>query len=340
MTGATDKGLGRILVTGGTGQVGQALVSALLRAGHSVAVLTRSRDRVQGLWPDRRVEPRRGDLTEPHGLVPVLDGIETLFHLASYAPGPDEPDLYNAPGHWRTTAEGTANLMALAADSTVERVLYLSSIKVMGEQAGTGGRPADETRVAAPDTLYGRAKLVAERSVLETGRTAGVKTTILRLPMVYGLKESGNISRMFAAVAAGRFPPWPRIHNRRSAVHVEDAVAAAILAARAPGSAGETYFVTDGRTYSTRWLYEEMLRALGRPIPGWNVPLWALRAAAVGGTIAERLTDRRMPLALDGLVKLTGDAWYSSEKLEQRLGFIPRRSLATEIRGLAQRTPA
>ena len=323
--------LGNILVTGATGRVGRLLVSTLLQEGQPVSILTRTPQVALNLWPGQRVDVRLGDLTDPSSLQSVCSGIDTLFHLASYAPRPDEPDLYNAPNHWPVTAEGTANLMAEAAGSNVRRLIYISTVKAMGDAAGELGRPADETLTPAPDTLYGRAKLAAEQRVLATGQTAGIQASVLRLPMVYGLDDKGNLARLIAAIAARRFPPWPQIDNRRSAIHIEDAVAAAILIARNPASAGQTYCVTDGRAYSTRWIYERILLALGRPIPRWTVPLWALRAAAAGGSIGERLLGRRLPLTLDGLSKLTGDAWYASEKLERTLGFSPQHSLETEI---------
>jgi len=331
--------LGRTLVTGATGRVGRTLVAALQQDGVPVSVLTRSPEVAAGLWPDGAVEIRVGDVTDPDGLAGVCAGIETLFHLASYAPRPDEPDLYNAPSHWPVTAEGTANLVKQALDSGVRRLVYISTVKAMGDGAGASGRPADEQTRPVPDTLYGRAKLAAEEAVLATA-TAGINASVLRLPMVYGLDAEGNLARMITAIAARRFPPWPRIDNHRSAVHVADAVAAAILTAGHPASAGQVYCVTDGRSYSTRWIYERIQQALGRPVPDWGVPLWLLRTAAAGGTLGERLLRRRMPLTLDGLGKLTGDGWFSSTKLEAELGFTPRHSLEDEIPRLVRRSRA
>ncbi len=328
--------LGSILVTGATGKVGRRLVGELLRIGQRVAIVTRSSDAAQTLWPVPGPEIRAADLTDPSSLGSVCDGIDTLFHLASYSPRPDEAEIYEARAHWPVTAEGTANLMARVEPSGIRRVVYLSSIKAMGDGAGALGRPADESVAPAPDSLYGRAKLAAERSVLELGRATGRHTAVLRLPMVYGLGDSGNIARMVKAVAAGRFPPWPRIENHRAAIHVEDAVAAAILVADRPETAGEVYLVTDGRDYSTRWLYEQSLLALGRPVPRWTIPLPVLRLAAGIGTLGERLTRRRMPLTLDGLGKLTGDAWFSSAKIERDLGFRARQTLEAEIPRLAR----
>lgn len=336
MTGATHEShLGSVLVTGATGQVGRRLVSALLETGHPVTVLTRSPESARRLWPNDRVAVHVGDLTEAATLAGLGEGLKTVFHLASYAPRPDEPDLYNAPDHWRVTAEGTANLVAALAGSTIERLVYVSTVKAMGDRAGALGRPAGADTPPELDCLYGRAKLAAEHGVLEFGRARGIEVSVMRLPMVYGLDGAGNIARMVAAVAAGRFPPWPRLDNRRSAIHVDDAIAAALLIARHTASGGQTYIATDGRPYSTRWIYEQILSALGRPIPRWTAPLWMLQGAALGGTLAERWMGRRMPLTRDALVKLTGDAWYDSSALTA-LGFVPRHGLADEIQRLAR----
>ncbi|NEV63897.1 NAD-dependent epimerase/dehydratase family protein [Thiorhodococcus minor] len=344
MSAALGQDLGKVLVTGATGQVGRRLVATLIQQGHAVSVLTRSRDAAADLWPAGRVAALQADLTKPDTLAALdLDQIDTLFHLASYAPSPEEPDLYNAPGHWEVTAQGTRNLVARLAGARLRQLVYVSSIKAMGDGAVNLGRPADESTEPRPDSLYGRAKLAAEQAVLELGRDKGIKASVMRLPMVYGIGEAGNIPRMIEAIAARRFPPWPRIENHRSAIHVDDAIAAALLIARSPKSDGQVYCVTDGRGYSTRWIYERVQDALGRKTPDWTLPLSLLQLAAGIGSLAERLLGRRMPLTLEGLGKLTGDAWLSSDKLRRELGFIPRHSLEDEIPRLTlalQATPS
>lgn len=327
----SSRAAGPVLVTGATGAIGRRLVAALLDAGAQVAVLTRSAQRVRDLdWADR-VICREGDLTLPATLEAACSGIETLFHLASYNPGPSEPDSYESPRHWAVTVEGTQSLIAAAVAAGVSRIVYLSSIKAMGDLAGAGGVPADETSPPQPACLYGRAKLRAEQALHEAAARHGLHVCVLRLPMVYGLGAQGNIARLIQAIARGRFPPWPRVANRRSAIHVEDVVAATRLVAEDPRARGQTYLVTDGRAYSTRWLYEQICAALGRRPPAWTVPLWLLRAAAAVGTRLEGATGRAMPLTRTGLDKLTGDAWFSSEKIARELGYRPAFSLETEI---------
>lgn len=325
-----------VLVTGATGKVGRRLVTALLAGGARVSILTRDPGRARVLWPDALIDFRQGDLTELATLDGLLEGIEAVIHLASYSPAPTEPDIYEAPAHWPATALGTRNLTELAHRSRISRLVYLSSVKSMGDAVASTGTPADESSEPRPDSLYGRAKLDAERSVLAFGRASGAQVAVLRLPMVYGLPGQGNIARLIDAVARGRFPPWPRIENRRSAIHVDDAVRAALVLAQDPRAAGQVYLVTDGRPYSTRWLYEQIRQALGRPIPRWSVPIWLLEVVAGLGSLVERLTGRSMPLTLVGLSKLKGDAWYSSNKIERELGFTPQHHLEDEIPRMVQ----
>lgn len=320
-----------VLVTGATGKVGRRLVPALLECDARVSVLTRHPARARALWPHRSLDFRESDLTDPATLPGALRGIACIFHLASYSPTADEPDIYEAPNHWPVTAEGTENLVRAAIDTGVERLVYLSSVKAMGDAVAATGKPADEDTPPAPESLYGRAKLAAERSVLAAGDESGMHVCVLRLPMVYGLAGEGNIARMIAAVARNRFPPWPKIENRRVAVHVDDAIRAALLVVCDARAAGRIYLVTDGRTYSTRWLYERIRLALGRPPPHWTIPLWMLESVAAIGSFAEHATGHAMPLNRTGLDKLTGNAWFSSQKIARDLGFGPQRDLETEI---------
>lgn len=320
-----------VLVTGATGKVGRHLVQALLAAGARVAILSRDPVRARTLWPEARVDCRAGDLGDQASLASALVGIDLVFHLASYSPAPQEAAIYEAAAHWTVSAEGTRNLVEAAVLGGVRRLAYLSSVKVMGDAAGAGNEPADEETPLAPDSLYGRAKLEAEQRVLAAGEAHGLHACVLRLPMVYGLEGQGNIARLIEAVARHRFPPWPRIDNRRSAIHVQDAVRAALLAAVHPRAAGQVFLVTDGETYSTRWLYEQIRLALGQAIPSWSLPLWLLKVVASIGGVGERMTGRAMPLTRAGLEKLTGNAWFASDKIRRELGFAPRYRLGEEI---------
>jgi len=97
---------------------------------------------------------------------------------------------------------------------------------------------------------------------------------------------------------------------------------------------GQTYIVTDGQPYSTRWLYDWICEALGRPIPGWQIPEIVLGGLAKVGDAIGQLRGRRFIFDSDVLEKLTGSAWYSSKKIENELGFQAQYPLRESLRDI------
>jgi len=150
----------------------------------------------------------------------------------------------------------------------------------------------------------------------------GLQSVSLRLPLVYGPENKGNIQRMIWAIDHYLFPPFPSLSNRRSLVHVANVVQAALLAAqRAPQS--PCYIVTDRLPYSTRQLYELICWALGRRIPRWQMPLDAWAILGRLGDRVGRIMKRRFPIDSASLNKLVGSAWYSSQRISRELGYAP-----------------
>lgn len=314
-----------VLVTGATGFIGRHAVAAIAGQGAQVLALTRGEARFRG---DTQLTVRTGDLLDHASLRGVARGVDTVLHLAGYAHAETADEDTHADLHWRITLEGTRAMLREARDAGVRRFVFVSSVKAAGE-----GGPAciDESVKGAPASAYGRAKLAAEELVLATGRESGMQVCVLRLPLVYGLDNKGNIPRMAAAIARGRFPPLPETGNRRSMVHVEDVVQALVLAATRPEANGNVYYVTDGGVYSTREIYDAIRAALGLPPLRVRMPRWCLRGGAWLGDLVQRLTRWHAPLNSDTLEKLLGSAWYSSAHIEQELGYRPTRSLADAL---------
>ena len=306
------------LVSGATGFIGRALCRRLQQEGIRVRALSRSAVVGSDPWD----EAVTADLTEP--LPPgIMTDIDCVFHLASKVHAFDEisedPDEFE-----RLNVDGTRRLIEAARRSGVERFVLFSSVKAMGE--GTT-REIDESEPPRPKTAYGRSKLAAEDLVREFSR-GGRHGSILRLPLVYGVGNKGNLHRMIAAIDRGRFPPLPETGNRRSIVHVGNVVDAALLAAARPEARGETFIVTDGRDYSTRELYEAICLGLGRTVPSWTMPLSVLRAAGRAGDLVGRLLGRRFRVDSDAVEKLVESASYSSAKITRALGYRPRSTFA------------
>jgi nucleoside-diphosphate-sugar epimerase len=312
-----------VLVTGGTGFIGRRLADALLKQGATVVVLSRRASSEDG----QEHKTIAADLTNPASLAGVCRGMNVVFHLGGHVHAVDRLDDKNERLIWQVTVEGTSTLVEESLKAGVKRFVFFSSVKAMGEGGETR---LNETTECCPVTSYGRAKRKAEKIVLDAGQQ-GLSSTILRLPMVYGPGCKGNLPRMIQAAARGRFPPLPETGNKRSMVDVRDVVQAALLAVTSPMAAGKVYIVTDGQSYSTRQIYEWICATLGRPVPRWAVPLTVLRFAARIGDMIGYLSGRRFVLDTDALNKLTGSAWYSSEKISQELNYRPTHTLRDSL---------
>jgi nucleoside-diphosphate-sugar epimerase len=310
----------RCLVTGATGFVGRALVDRLRTSGAFVRGLARSPRNAAGIAADEVVVADLGRTPlEPA----LLHGIDTVYHLAAKT-----HDLTEGPGaeaeYFRTNVEGTERLLACARGQAVRRVVFASSVKAVDEG---GSIEVDERIAPRPVTAYGRSKLAAEDLVRSAAARDGFESVCLRFPIIYGPGQRGNLQRMIAAVARGRFPPPPQTQNRRSMLHVDNAVEALLLAGHHPAAAGQVYFVTDSRPYSTREVYDAIRAALGRRPVRWHVPAWMFQLVASAGDLARRTTGRRVGFDSEALWKLLGSAAYDSSRITRELGYQPIRDL-------------
>lgn len=317
-----------VLVTGAFGFIGTALCRRLTRE-EGVRVRGTGRTARETACHETVV----ADLCDSPLDPALCEGIDTVFHLASHvesvAEGPDAEEDYR-----RLNVEATERLLEAARHAGVRRFVFFSTVKAMGEE--TPREPLDESAVPSPVTPYGKSKLDAERLVLESGCVP--EPVVLRLPMVYGGKRSGNMQKMIRAVRGRRFPPVPEFENRRSMVHVDDVVEAAVLAATHDDAPGERFLVTDGRLYSTRQIYEWIREGLGRSRSCCPVPEFVLRALARGGDAISKATGRRFFFNTDALDKLRLSAAYSSDKIQQRLGFRPAHNLHDSMTELIEQT--
>lgn len=318
----------KVLVTGATGFIGRHVVDVLRSRGVGVRAITRDTEKITKLWPDGSVEGVKIDLTETPNLASACRQVDSVFHLAGCAHAVDQTSTQAQRLHREITVDGTRALLEAAASSGVRALAFTSSVKAMDE----GGVDClNEEAPMNPRSAYGSAKLEAERLVLQAGRVHGMHVCVLRLPLVYGPGSKGNIPRMIASIDRARFPPLPKINNRRSMVHVYDVVQALLAAADNPAADGKVFIVTDGQPYSTREVYEAICIALGRSVPDWSVPMWVLRMGAMAGDLLERITKQSMPLTTNTLDKLLGSAHYCSGKIRRELGFVPQHTFFSAL---------
>ena len=312
------------LVTGATGFIGSALINRLRAAGASVRGLARTPRGPAA--PDLTI----ADLSAGPIAPAAFEGIDTIYHLAAKTHDMFETEASSSE-YWTVNVEGTERLLESTRGRKIRRLVFVSSVKAQAEQTTLA---IDETHPPEPTTPYGRSKLAAERLVLTQAARRGFEAVCVRFPLVYGPGQRGNLVRMIAAIDRGRFPPLPAGSNRRSMLHVENAVDALILAGQHPAAAGQTYTATDAAPYSTREVYDLIRQALGKPPVRWSVPAWAFRLLALGGDAARGVLGRRVGFDSEALQKLLGSAWYSSERMTRELGYRPTHTLGDAMPAL------
>ncbi len=285
------------LVTGASGVLGPRLVRALLNDGWSVRTLTRNKPG-PGLWSEG-VDVRLGDVTIADQVAAAMDGVATVFHLAGLLHNP-RPAAREVARYEAVNVVGARNV-ARAAGAMGVSVVAFSTIAVYGATEG----PVDETTEARPVGLYAETKRRAEEALLETGQGA----CVLRLAAVYGRRMKGNYHTLVQALRRGLFVPIGSGSNRRTLVHEDDLMRAAILAAfRRPIG---ILNVTDGRTYTLNEIVEAICMALDRPKPAYTLPESAARLAA-------RLIGRR-----DTVEKYLENVEVRGDLIQKTLGFVP-----------------
>jgi nucleoside-diphosphate-sugar epimerase len=167
--------------------------------------------------------------------------------------------------------EGTLNLARQSIEAGVKRFVYMSSIKVNGEQTLLD-LPFTAEDVPAPEDSYGISKREAEQGLRELASETGMEVVIIRPPLVYGPGVKGNFASMIKLVAKGLPLPLGAVHNKRSLVALDNLVDLIITCIDHPGAANETFLVSDGEDLSTTQLLRGVAEAMGKqsrliPIP-------------------------------------------------------------------------
>jgi nucleoside-diphosphate-sugar epimerase len=248
-----------VALTGAAGFVGRATCRALIDAGNEVRALVRSEAFRSVLPPTAKVVVT-GDLAKAKDLERHLAGCDAVIHLAAL---PAAESAETAATIVATNSLVTERVVRAAAGSGTKRVLYVSSVKAVGEQ-NTGG-PWNEDSLPHPVEPYGQSKLAGEQIVGRLGSQLGIDVVVIRPPMVYGPSVGGNFRHLLAlARIAHRVPlPLAGIHNRRSTLFVGNLADTLVLLTDHPAARGKTFFVSDGAPRSTPDIVRAIASALG-----------------------------------------------------------------------------
>ena len=303
---------GTVLVTGGTGFLGRAIVGRLRDAGRNVRTLQRD-----GGGDGDAVA---GDIRDPDAVARAVRGVEAVVHAAGLAHVVHR--IAGAP-FADVNARGTEVVARAAVAAGVRRLVLISSVAVYG-----GARPAREDAAGRPAGPYAASKAAAEERAIAALDGSPVPLTILRLATLYGEGDPGNVQRLLRAIERRRFAWIGDGDNAKTLLHVDDAARACVLALDGGGDGVEVYNVA-APPVTMRAVVEELARALGRPVPSWRVPLGVARGVA---TVARAVAAGRGRAFANTLARWASDDVYPAEKFARRFGFEPRVALADGLR--------
>jgi dihydroflavonol-4-reductase len=303
------------LVTGANGFLGSAVVRTLREAGRDARALVRrgsDRRNLEGL----DVEIAEGDLGDPASLRAAVHGCEAVFHVAA------DYRLWvaDAGPMYRANVDGTVNVLEAAAAERVTRVVYTSSVAVLG--INRDRTPADEsTPVTVHDMVghYKRSKFLAEQAVRRRAPELGLDVVIVNPSTPIGpcdIKPTPT-GRVILDAAAGRMPAY--VDTGLNVVHVDDVARGHLLALRS-GRRGERY-VLGGEDLSLARILELVAEHVGKPAPKVRLPHWVVYPVALGAEAAARVTGREPRVTLDGVRMSKKHMYFSSAKARRELGY-------------------
>jgi nucleoside-diphosphate-sugar epimerase len=211
----------------------------------------------------------------------------------------------------------------MAASAGARRFVYISTIKVNGEQTTTA--PFTETDAPRPQDAYAISKWESEKILRIIGAETGLEIVILRPPLVYGEGVGANFGRLIRLVERGIPLPLKSVANLRSLIFVKNLADAILLSARHPRAAGQTFLLSDGEDISTPELIRRMGIAMELPAKMFRCPLSLLTFGARIVRKSPELQRLSSSLSVDSSKFRSETAWVPpftlSEGLEETIAW-------------------
>lgn len=268
-----------ILVTGASGFVGSALCRELVARGRRVRGASRfaSESPVSTLAGVDYLPISSLDSSTDWSH--ALAGVDCVVHCAALAASSMSSGDSPINAYQTVNVEGTRRLAEQAASVGVRRLVFISSVKAVGEKSQSNYplRVSDDPR---PEDDYGASKLEAEQELIDVAAQSGLEFVIVRPPIVYGPGVKGNFLRLIGLVSRGMPLPLGAVKNSRSLVYIENLVDFLSTCIDSPAASGKIFFVSDDDDLSTVSLIREIGQAMGRRPILFPVPVAALAAMA------------------------------------------------------------
>lgn len=309
----------RILVSGASGFIGQALCLECPKRGIEVRAALRT-PTAANVPADSVVV---GDLSEDVDWTRALDGVDAVVHLAARVHVMRETAVDPLAAFREVNVQGTRNLARQAAVMGVKRFVFLSSVKVNGESTPPGA-PFGPDDDPAPKDPYGVSKLEAEQALREACAQTGMEFVAIRPSLVYGPGVGGNFQAMSRWIRRGIPLPLGAIDNRRSLIALDNLIDLIVTCLTHPRAAGQVFMAADGEDVSTTGLLRKVAAAHGVPARLIPVPSGVLRGCAA-------MLGKRAVADL-----LLGSLEIDASKTRDMLAWAPVISMDEQLRKMAK----
>jgi nucleoside-diphosphate-sugar epimerase len=318
----------KILVTGGTGFTGKALVRRLIDQGHSVVAL----DYKEGLRTqelrDWGAEVILGSVTDKEVVRRAIRGVELVHHVAAAFREMNVPDTY----YYDVNVNGTRNVLEAAVAEGVRKVIYCSTCGVHGN---IDHPPGGEDAPIQPADYYQRTKYEAE-PVVRQFFEQGLKTVILRPAAIYGPGDPERFFLIFKRVAKGTFPMFGNGRTLYHPLYIDNLVDAFVLAMEEGKGEGEAYLIADEQYLEIEDLVRRVAKALGVEVKVPHYPVWPVVAA---GHVCEKICR---PFGINPPLFPRRVDWYRQnrafkiDKAKSELGYRPKVGIDEGLRRTAE----
>lgn len=298
----------RIVVTGATGFVGNALIQCLATADQYLSIAVTRSKQIE-LYPGVR-SVHVEDIDSETNWIAALTGVDVVIHCAARVHVMDDQSSDPLVEFRQVNVEGTLNLARQAATFGVKRFIFVSSIKVNGEGTAPGeSYKADD--IPRPLDPYGISKMEAEQGLRVIAAETSMELVIIRPVLVYGPGVKANFLSMMRWLHKGMPLPFGALHNRRSLVALDNLVDLIVTCIEHPAAAYQTFLVSDGEDLSTTELLSKMAAALGKSSRLLPMPSRLLEAGA--SILGKRAISQR----------LCGSLQVDISKTRELLGWSP-----------------
>ena len=261
----------KLLLTGSTGFLGRALQKKL--NDHLVILTSRSDEMENSSRFFRKT------ISSAENFLDCLNDVDVVIHTAARVHQMN--DLAEDPQKefMETNCFGTLNLARQAAKAGVKRFIFISSIKVNGEQSHSG-RPFSFDDPRRAEDPYGISKANAEEGLLKIADETRLEVTIIRPPLVYGPDVKANFAALLK-LASKNFPlPLGCVNNKRSFVALDNLINLIVTCIDHPKAANQVFLVSDDNDVSTSKLFSIMVEAFGKKARLININPYFLRLIA------------------------------------------------------------